>query len=109
LTNSSGRACSGFLRFIEAQQLAEAEPQVAPVIQANAVRLMSIHQSKGLEFPVVVVADLGKPFNLSDLKAEIILDEQYGLCLRLSPRTPAKIPEPAVLAGPPPPTPGTVG
>ena len=46
---------------------------------------MSIHQSKGLEFPVVVVADLGKAFNLSDLRAEIILDSEYGLCPQIKP------------------------
>jgi ATP-dependent helicase/nuclease subunit A len=69
-----------FLRFVEAQQAAETEPEVASVNEENAVRLMSIHQSKGLEFPVVVVADLGKPFNFADANAEIILDEAYGLC-----------------------------
>ncbi len=69
-----------FLRFIEAQQAAQTEPEVPHATEENAVRLMSIHQSKGLEFPVVLVADLGKPFNLSDLRAEIILDETYGLC-----------------------------
>jgi len=74
-----------FLRFIEAQQMAEAEPQVAAVNQQNAVRLLSIHQSKGLEFPVVVVADLGKTFNLSDLRSEIILDEVYGLSPQVKP------------------------
>ena len=46
---------------------------------------MSIHQSKGLEFPVVAVADLAKPFNAQDLRAEIILDEQFGLCPRVKP------------------------
>ncbi len=74
-----------FLKFIEAQQVAEAEPEVAACSPENAVRLMSIHQSKGLEFPVVVVADLGKPFNLTDLRAEIILDEQFGLCPQVEP------------------------
>lgn len=74
-----------FLKFIEAQQAAETEPDVAPACTENAVRLMSIHQSKGLEFPFVVVADLGKPFNLGDLRAEIILDEQYGLCPHVKP------------------------
>jgi ATP-dependent helicase/nuclease subunit A len=55
-------------------------------VQAEeAVRLMSIHQSKGLEFPVVAVADLGKPWNLGDLNADIILDEEYGLCLVVRP------------------------
>ena len=74
-----------FLRYVEAQQLAETEPEVASVISQNAVRLLSIHQSKGLEFPVVVVADLGKPFNLKDLRAEIMLDEEYGLCPQVKP------------------------
>jgi ATP-dependent helicase/nuclease subunit A len=74
-----------FLRFIEAQQLAETEPEVAAVSEENSVRLMSIHQAKGLEFPVVVVADLGKPFNLSDLRADVILDSEYGLCPQVKP------------------------
>ena len=34
---------------------------------------------------VVVVADLGKPFNVSDLRAEVILDEAYGLCPQIKP------------------------
>jgi ATP-dependent helicase/nuclease subunit A len=74
-----------FLKFIEAQQAAEAEPEVAAVAEENAVRLISIHQSKGLEFPVVVVADLAKPFNEQDLRGEIIFDEQLGLCPRVKP------------------------
>jgi len=74
-----------FLKFIEAQQAAETEPQVAAVSGENSVALMSIHQSKGLEFPVVVVTDLGKPFNLSDLRAEIILDAEFGLCPQVKP------------------------
>ena len=74
-----------FLKFIEAQREAGAEPEVAAVADKDAVRLMSIHQSKGLEFPVVAVADLAKPFNTQDLRAEIILNEQFGLCPRVQP------------------------
>jgi ATP-dependent helicase/nuclease subunit A len=46
---------------------------------------MSIHQSKGLEFPIVAVADLAKPFNTQDLRGEIIFDESFGLCPRVKP------------------------
>jgi ATP-dependent helicase/nuclease subunit A len=74
-----------FLKFIAAQREIEAEPEVPAVATENAVRLMSIHQSKGLEFPVVVVADLAKNFNEQDLHAEIILDETFGLCPRVKP------------------------
>jgi ATP-dependent helicase/nuclease subunit A len=74
-----------FLKFVEAQREIEAEPEVALVADENAVRLMSIHQSKGLEFPVAAIADLAKPFNEQDLRGEIILDEQFGLCPRVKP------------------------
>jgi ATP-dependent helicase/nuclease subunit A len=74
-----------FLKFIQAQREIEAEPEVPALAPHNAVRLMSIHQSKGLEFPVVVVAGLDKKFNERDLHGEIILDEEFGLCPRVKP------------------------
>ncbi|HXI72771.1 MAG TPA: UvrD-helicase domain-containing protein [Verrucomicrobiae bacterium] len=74
-----------FLKFIEAQREAEVEPEVAATPDENAVRLMSIHQSKGLEFPVVAIADLAKPFNQQDRAAEIIFDEELGLCPKVKP------------------------
>ena len=80
-----GESLPRFLRFVEAQQESEAETEPAAAPESDAVRLMSIHQSKGLEFPVVVVADLGKRFNVGDLGGNIILDEEFGLCPRIRP------------------------
>src|SRR5258708_39692491 len=75
-----------FLRFVEAQRDAEAEEEPASPAMVDAVRLFSIHQSKGLEFPVVAVADFGKPFNFGDLHADVLLDAEFGLCPRIAPR-----------------------
>ncbi|MEN6314700.1 MAG: UvrD-helicase domain-containing protein [Clostridiaceae bacterium] len=44
----------------------------------NVVRIMSIHKSKGLEFPVVIVAGCGKKFNMRDLNASILLHQDLG-------------------------------
>ena len=74
-----------FLRFIDAQRESEFDPEPPAVEGADAVQLMSIHKSKGLEFPVVVVADLGKQFNEADLRGAILIDEKYGLCPRIQP------------------------
>lgn len=74
-----------FLRFVEAQRDAEAEEEPASPAVTDAVRLFSIHQSKGLEFPVVAVADFGKSFNFADLREEILLDAEFGLCPRIAP------------------------
>ncbi|HEY3863660.1 MAG TPA: UvrD-helicase domain-containing protein [Verrucomicrobiae bacterium] len=79
---SRGESLARFLHFVEAQQEGEEDSDPAPA-QAGAVRLMSIHQSKGLEFPVVVVADLGKRFHAGEARDSIILDEEYGLCPRV--------------------------
>lgn len=76
-----------FLCFVEAEQEAGVDPEPAAVETGNAVRLMSIHRSKGLEFPVVVLADLGGRFNLADTRGGIILDEEYGLCPQVKPPT----------------------
>ncbi|MBI3850605.1 MAG: UvrD-helicase domain-containing protein [Verrucomicrobia bacterium] len=74
-----------FLKFIEAQQKAEEDREPAAAETGDAVRLMSIHKSKGLEFPVVVVAGLGGKFNFADTHGDILLDEEFGLCPHVQP------------------------
>ena len=48
----------------------------------NSVRIMSIHKSKGLEFPVVFVAGLGKEFNLKDFSGDICVSADNGLGIK---------------------------
>ena len=45
----------------------------------DVVRIMSIHKSKGLEFPVVILANSGKQFNLQDLNSKILLHPELGI------------------------------
>ena len=74
-----------FLLFVDGQQEVGTKEEPAPLPAANAVRLMSIHKSKGLEFPVVVLAGLGTSFNLGDLRSDILLSAPYGLAPKVVP------------------------
>jgi ATP-dependent helicase/nuclease subunit A len=80
-----GEGLYRFLQFVQAQQESEVEIEPAGRPVRDAVRLMSIHQSKGLEFPIVALPDLSKRFNLDDLHARVILDEEFGLCPMVKP------------------------
>ena len=74
-----------FLRFVEKLQSEDTELSVARTLgeSEDVVRVMSIHKSKGLEFPVVVVADLGKQFNMKDItKVDIMVHKELGLGLK---------------------------
>ncbi|NLW07581.1 MAG: helicase-exonuclease AddAB subunit AddA [Clostridia bacterium] len=69
-----------FLNFIDRlQQQGELGAARALGENENVVRIMSIHKAKGLEFPVVIIADLGKEFNLQDLSADNLLHGKLGL------------------------------
>ena len=77
-----GRDVRGFIDLATAELEADAREPDAPVDLGglDAVRLMTIHAAKGLEFPVVVVADLGRQGNLSppDL---LVSEDRVGLRL----------------------------
>ncbi|GEK89077.1 DNA helicase/exodeoxyribonuclease V, subunit A [Alkalibacterium putridalgicola] len=70
-----------FIRFIEKMQKKDkdlAEPQAISDSE-NAVRVMTIHASKGLEFPIVFVLDMTKQFNVRDAQGATVFDEEYGV------------------------------
>ena len=69
-----------FVRYIEKLKKFDTDFGEASVAgeQDNTVRIMSIHKSKGLEFPVVFLAGLGKRFNKQDAYGQILLDADLG-------------------------------
>ncbi|NLT95567.1 MAG: helicase-exonuclease AddAB subunit AddA [Clostridia bacterium] len=79
--NTSFRGLFAFLRFLERLQENQSDLEGAKALSENedVVRIMSIHKSKGLEFPVVIVAGLGKEFNFSDSRDDITLHKDLGL------------------------------
>ena len=77
-----GGSLRRFLQYIEARRQDPALQSAEPIVADHAVRIMSIHQSKGLEFPVVILAGLGRQFNRSDERAPILLDPDFGLAPR---------------------------
>ena len=70
-----------FLRFIERLQKSGSDMGTARALgeKEDVVRIMSIHKSKGLEFPVVFVADIGKRFNTGDLNQPALCHKELGL------------------------------
>ncbi|MGI6247796.1 MAG: helicase-exonuclease AddAB subunit AddA [Acutalibacteraceae bacterium] len=74
---------SGFIRFID--KLNKNKGDLSPAAElseaADVVRIMSIHKSKGLEFPVCILADCSAGFNTGSLSGNIVLSSQTGIGL----------------------------
>lgn len=70
-----------FLRFIEKLTKSKGDMGSAKTLgeNENVVRIMSVHKSKGLEFPIGICGGLGKKFNLMDMQQEVLLHKDLGL------------------------------
>ncbi len=79
-----------FVQFLEAQADLADPLESAPAAAGDSVRLLSMHQSKGLEFPIVIAAGLGRRFNVDDLNADWLLDPEFGICPPVVPPPPAR-------------------
>jgi len=77
---TSLRGLFRFLRFVDRMRDGGGDLGTARALgeQEDVVRIMTIHKSKGLEFPVVFVAGLGKPFNRQDLHSPFLMHKQLG-------------------------------
>ncbi|MDL2258444.1 helicase-exonuclease AddAB subunit AddA [Eubacteriales bacterium OttesenSCG-928-K08] len=71
-----------FLRYMD-DAADTAKMGAAQAGAADVVRVLSVHKSKGLEYPVVLLGGLNKKFNSSDNKAPLLADRELGLGLRL--------------------------
>ena len=70
-----------FIRYINNLQKYDVDAGEVSVLgeNENVVRIVSIHKSKGLEYPVVFAAGNSKAFNRRDLNASLLIDQEYGL------------------------------
>lgn len=83
--SAEGHDLRGFITFATGEDLREAREGEAPLEaeDLDAVRLMTIHRAKGLEFPVVVVADLGRQGSSSRGPLLVGRDDRVGLRLAM--------------------------
>ncbi|PKM93294.1 MAG: helicase-exonuclease AddAB subunit AddA [Firmicutes bacterium HGW-Firmicutes-1] len=78
---SSYRGVFNFIRYVENIHKYDIDTGEATVFSErdNLVKIMSIHKSKGLEFPIVIVAALGKQFNKQDIRQSIVCHQDLGI------------------------------
>ena len=78
--NTSFKGLFNFLNYIDNIKNASSDFSESKMVgeNDNVVRIMSVHKSKGLEFPIVFLAGTDKPFNRNEKKDNIILDYDIG-------------------------------
>ena len=79
--SSNFKGLYNFINFIDRLKLSSGDLGSAKLIgeNDNVIRIMSIHKSKGLEFPVVFLSSTGKQFNLMDLNDSVLLHQEMGI------------------------------
>lgn len=78
---TSYKGLFNFINFVDKLKSNRGDMGSAKILgeNDNVVRIMSIHKSKGLEFPVVILAGCGKKFNLQDMNKNILFHQDLGL------------------------------
>lgn len=78
---TSYKGLFNFVRYIEQLKKYDVDYGEANIAdeQADTVRIMSIHKSKGLEFPIVFVSGMGKKFNTRDMTGRILIHPEWGV------------------------------
>lgn len=78
---TSYKGLFNFVRYIEQLKKYDVDYGEANIAdeQSDTVRIMTIHKSKGLEFPIVFVSGMGKRFNTQDTKGSIVIHPEWGV------------------------------
>ncbi|QSX07515.1 helicase-exonuclease AddAB subunit AddA [Alkalibacter rhizosphaerae] len=81
-SESSLKGLFQFIQFVQEMKDVDSDMELARVLgpMENVVRIMSIHKSKGLEFPLVMVGGMGKGFNTQDTRSMLLLHKDLGIC-----------------------------
>ena len=79
--NASFKGIYNFINFIDRLKNKSSDLSAAKLVgeNENVIRIMSIHKSKGLEFPIVFLCCSNKQFNIKDLNGPIILHQDLGI------------------------------
>ncbi len=79
--NSGYGSLSGFINFID--RLGDKQRDISGSVgvseESDCVKIMTIHKSKGLEFPVCIIASCASQFNKSDEKDNLVISQKYGI------------------------------
>ena len=77
---TSYKGLFNFINYIENIKTANGDMESSRIVgeNENVVRIMSIHKSKGLEFPIVFLAGTSRKFNMRDFQEKIVLHQEFG-------------------------------
>lgn len=79
------KTLSSYIRYIEHLKDKSDTSSSAKIIgeNENVVRIMTIHKSKGLEFPVVILADMSRKYNMMDVRDKVTLHQELGIGIHI--------------------------
>ncbi len=83
--SGEGAGLCAFLRYLDSiiESGVDVDSAELPSGKLSAVQLMSVHKSKGLEFPVVILADTSRQYNTADERAPLLLNNELGAGIKV--------------------------